>query len=83
MFNHPGKKLQSLAAVIFAIIIIGFVITGFVLGSSAGNVIVSVILMGIVGLLIGWLSSIAMYAFGTLVNDVEEIKYMLQRKDAQ
>ncbi|MGM9615683.1 MAG: hypothetical protein ACI3W7_09200 [Oscillospiraceae bacterium] len=69
MFKHPGSKLQALAAVSFAIILIAFIVIGFSIGYG--------IVFTALGFLVGWLASITMYAFGTLVNDVEKIKKKL------
>lgn len=76
MFNHPGEKLKSLAKVIFAFIVIIGVIVAIVVGAAVKNLgfFIAIIALGI---LIGWLASVALYAFGALVADVESIKVTL------
>lgn len=81
MFKNPGGKLQTLAAVIFAIIVVIFCVVGIVLGVAAEKVPFLVVFIPIAGLgvLMGWLNSIMLYAFGSLVEDVEDIKGVLRR----
>lgn len=78
MFNRPGRKLQTLAALVFAIIFVVYIIIGlvFIRGTGAGAGMV--VLFCLLGLFIAWLSSICLYAFGSLVDDVEEIKILLK-----
>ena len=89
MFNNPGKKLKSLAKVIFwlSIIIYTLAAVGAYLneveinsasGSTIGLIIVAVLWV-LIGLLIGWLSSILVYAFGELIEDVHSMRKKISR----
>ena len=86
MFNHPGKKLKGLSKFIFALVLILGIVAASIVGGltkSQGLVIVTVI----VGVVLAWLSSVALYAFGAMVADVESIKETLYamtgRKDPE
>ncbi len=74
MFKNAGSKLKSLARIIFALnVIIGIVVGIVMIKASFVLLIVSVA----VGVLIGWLSSIMLYAFGELCENVHEINKKL------
>ena len=85
MFNNPGKKLKSLAKLIFwlAIVLNVLLFLGIYGGmvSEAGTdgdalaLIVSIVLGLLIGALIGWLSSILLYAFGELIEDIHSGEY--------
>ena len=88
MFNNPGKKLKSLAKFIFwlSIILYTLAAVGAYLneveinstGSTIGLIIVAVLGV-LIGLLIGWLSSILVYAFGELIEDVHSMRKKISR----
>lgn len=86
MFNNPGGKIKSYAKVLFWIgaivsIIVGIVIiagsfvTASYYGSAAsvfGGIIEGVIVAAI-GVVISWISVLALYAFGVLVENSDEL----------
>lgn len=74
MFKNPGNKLKSLASLIFAVIVVVFLMIGFAVGIEIDRVLFSLLIIGGIGVIVGWLSSIMLYSFGELVNDVEEIR---------
>ena len=90
MFNNIGHKIQVLAKVLCWIGIICWVITGLALmagGSSmtyrlngefvranSGAGVVAGILTIIVGVLVSWIGSLVLYAFGQLVEDTPAIR---------
>ena len=84
MFKNPGKKLKGLAKVIFWISLIIYVVIGVLImvgADPAGNgsldgpaAIVAGVLIIAVGFLVAWLSSIAIYAAGAAVDDIQTIK---------
>lgn len=90
MFNNIGHKIQVLAKVLCWIGIICWVITGlalmaggssmthqltgsYVTASSAAGVLVSIVTI-IVGVLVSWIGSLVLYAFGQLVEDTHAIR---------
>lgn len=86
MFNNPGAKIKSYAKVLFWIgaiisIIVGIVIIAgsFVSASYYGGVgsvlggILEGILVAAIGILISWISVLALYAFGVLVENSDEL----------
>lgn len=84
MFKNPGRKLKGLAKVIFALLLIVYVViaiaimAGMPIGENGGlsgtpAIIVGVVLI-LVGFLVAWLSSIALYAAGAAVDDIQTIK---------
>lgn len=73
MFNNPGGKLKSLAKVFFWLNLILFILGGiFLIVMAIENDVPMLILAGVlaigVGILIAWLSTILLYAFGELVE---------------
>ena len=95
MFIHPGRKLKGIAMVIFLLFAVAGVFAGlfvsasidpgdpspieeFLVGMRISSPICG-ILGGLVGMLVGWINSIVLYAFGALVDDVEEIKESLRK----
>lgn len=90
MFNNSGKKLKSLAKFIFwlAIILNILIFIGIYLGAveeiGSGSPIAFVLFIAlgvVIGMLVGWLSSIILYAFGELVEDTRSIRKTLNRID--
>ena len=66
MFKNPGGKIKKLAKLIFAIELILFIIGG--------------ILTILIGIISAWLSVLAMFAYGSMVEDVEEIRnHLIER----
>ena len=80
MFDNIGKKIQNVAKVICWIGIIASIYTGISILYSSFNysyfgyqVFVGPI-VGILGCLLSWLSSLLIYGFGKLVEDTEAIR---------
>lgn len=85
MFKNPGRKLKGIAKVVFALLLIVYVIlaVAIMLGvmpvgdsgtlDGAAAIVTGIVLI-LVGLLIAWLSSIAIYAAGAAVDDLQTIK---------
>lgn len=69
MFKNAGGKLKGLAILNFWIFLIGGIIIGFTIFKTA---VISFICIAI-SLLLGWVSSIVLYAFGELCNNVQTI----------
>ncbi len=84
MFKNPGKKLKTLAKVVFFISLLCYILAG--VGIIMGQVSVNdnymtgveayiagavVILLGIV---FSWLLTIFLYAAGSAVDDIQTIK---------
>ena len=85
MFDNVGAKLMVIAKVFFWILAIGSAIGAIVFWVAAGNSryqsgtytalgFVSLI----VGVLVAWLSSLGLYAFGQLVDDGQHTRYFAQ-----
>lgn len=88
MFNNIGKKLMTLAKVLFWIVTACSVISGIVcmvaggavssaagIGAAAGaGSVLAGILVIVFGVLLAWISNLGLYAFGQLVDDTHEIR---------
>lgn len=89
MFNNPGKKLKSLAKLIFwlaivlnVLLFLGIYGTAVVEEGAKGSALalfVFVALGLLIGALIGWLSSILLYAFGELIEDIHSMRKQINR----
>ncbi len=75
MFDDPGAKLKLIAKIAFWLMIIACAITGFAIGAGedAGLGFLLALAGAAVGVLLGWLSSITLYAFGELVDQIDLI----------
>lgn len=89
MFNNIGHKIQKLAKAFWWIGIVFWTIKGidligtlsmthqltgsYVTASSAAGVLVSIVTI-IVGVLVSWIGSLVLYAFGQLVEDTHAIR---------
>lgn len=77
MFNNAGGKLKLLAKVNFVLCVILNTALGYVIGaaiSERDNTNLIGLFLGFVcGLVIGWLLSIMLYAFGELCENVNKI----------
>ena len=91
MFRNPGGKIKSYAKVLFWIgvvisIIIGvieigssFVAAAYSYQGSFGTILLGIlggILTVAIGTLISWLAVLALYAFGTLVENSDELVHL-------
>lgn len=85
MFTRIGKKIKTVATVLFYVLaaasVIGafYVIINFGQLLGTGNAILLGILIALVGCLVGWLSSLMLYGFGELVDNSTIIKDALTR----
>lgn len=81
LFNNPGKKVQTLAKIIFWVIIIVFVIAAVGIAEANDVTVIGHIVLICIGALfgsfVGWLNSIVLYAFGSLVDDVQVLRFTL------
>lgn len=66
MFKNSGRKLQTLATLNFWL----FVIAGLIVGALLGKNGVFIVICLPISLLLGWVSSIIIYAFGELCENV-------------
>lgn len=89
MFNNIGRKIQKLAKAFWWIGIVFWAIKGidligslsmtheltgsYVTASSAAGVLVSIVSI-VVGVLVSWIGSLVLYAFGQLVEDTHAIR---------
>ena len=71
MYNNVGGKIKALAMGICIIEAVALVITGFVLMEEIGGTAILIVLLGPV---VAWLSSLVLYAFGELVEDVHALR---------
>ena len=72
MFTNPGNKLQSLARLICTLTIIAGVIIGFVFFRIAHSGILFVLIV-LIAVILGWISSIVLYTFGSIAQRLESI----------
>ncbi len=71
MFSNPGKKIMGLASVVFWLTLV-FAILGAIASISEGSFEVFFSSIGL--LLAAWLSSLALYALGCVVDDIQHIR---------
>ena len=64
--------------VLDAISITQSVVLQSIFGGSYPSPILVIIVFGLIGMIVGWLKSILLYAFGSFVDDVETIKKTLR-----
>lgn len=95
MFNEIGKKIKTLAKVIFVLVVISALIMGVVLiatliKTDKENLAFIGFLVMIVGSVIAWLLSCLLYGFGELIDKTcdierntrgEKTKSNIQKKD--
>ena len=82
MFNNIGSKIKKVAEIFCWLGIIGYAVCGIVMFILAENAsyydetpyIIYGFLLIILGPISSWLSSLILYAFGKLVEDVEAIR---------
>ena len=86
MFNNPGKKIKGLAKLSFVIGLVVSVALAIVMFAIAEDsyveapFIIAGLLCIIVGPFLSWLSSIAVYGFGELVENSTQIKDHLEKQ---
>ena len=80
MFRNAGGKIKVLAIVMFWLMVIAGTIFGFALSGDTEGIS----LLFIPGsFLVGWLSNLALYAFGELCENVYEINERQRRNAAE
>ncbi len=72
MYENVGSKIKTVAKVFCVIIGIASIIAGIAMWVTTGNVAFSVLM--IFGPLLAWLSSLVMYGFGELIENVAIVK---------
>ena len=72
MFDNIGKKIKSLAVIITRVEFAAFIIAGIALMIEEEFLIG--LLVGGLGCLFAWLTSFFIYAFGELVDKVQDIE---------
>ncbi len=72
MFTDIGQKIKTLATILCVILMIAFVISGFVSMGQIG--FLGGLLTIIVGVLGSWVGSFVLYGFGELVDCVSQIR---------
>ena len=85
MFNNIGRKIKTLAKVITGIGITASIIYGAVvvrLSNSPIFIMQGLIIM-IVGSLISWLSSMALYGFGQLIENTDILVSVHRNKETE
>ena len=70
LFENAGKKLQILAKVMFFVIFLGGTVYSIILAGYS----LAYLLLIPASLLLGWVSSIALYAFGELCESIGNIR---------
>ena len=80
MFKNAGRKLTTLAKVIFAIMCVGGLISGISAGAAIGNEfsggvgVIAFLIVTALGVLSAWICTIVIYAFGELCENVRAIR---------
>ena len=77
MFKNPGDKIQSIATWIMAIGIIVAFFAG--IGGYGEKGVVYGILMGVLALIGAYVGSLALYAIGSAVDDIQKIRESIER----
>ena len=80
MFSNPGAKIKGLAGIVFwlTLILAVFVAVGSISEGSFEEFFSSV------GLLLGaWLSSLALYSLGCVVDDIQHIRESVERMERE
>lgn len=83
MFTRIGKKIKTVATVLFYVLAVSAVIGAFYVIFNfgrmigVGNAILIGVLIALLGCLLAWLSSITLYGYGELVDNSAIIKDIL------
>ena len=91
MFQDPGQKLKNLAKFLFYVIVILHVIGALILCGVlksmgygiTGLFFVLLLIELLLAVLIGWLVSIGLYAFGELAEDTHASRRALERMEGK
>ena len=77
MFRNPGEKIKNLAWFVFVLLLIVNIFLALGAWAESESVILGVVVL-IVGILVAWLSTVFVYAFGALVDDTQRSREMLE-----
>ena len=77
MFKHPGDAIKQLAILVFVLLMIGTLIGAVAVGKTLDGWLG--IIAVVVGLLISWVFTIGLYAFGSLVDDMQKTREAIER----
>ena len=83
MYSNIGGKIKSLAKAICIIEAALSAVGGVLLVALDDDLIMYGMALAIIGPVIAWLSSWAMYGFGELIERVTEISWVLRRIDSK
>ena len=81
MFNNIGEKIKGLAKFVCWVGIIVSVIAGLVIMSMSGDLLLLGIVIGLIGSLLSWRGSFALYGLGQLIHTNELILKQLGGPD--
>lgn len=76
MFDNPGGKLKGFAIFIFALTVFAGVVLGVILSAKQESITFKALIVFISiasSIIVGWLGSIFIYAFGELCENVDWI----------
>lgn len=81
MFENVGGKIKTLVKVVFFLEAIVFIVGGIIIASSyhRDEMIWTGVGVAVVGPLVAWISSLALYAFGELVESNLRISRSVER----
>lgn len=77
MFENAGRKIQTLVKIITIFTIATYILIGIILGvasGSAGFFILFLLIFGVVGTIIAWISGLVLYAFGEMCENIYNIR---------
>ena len=87
MFSNVGKKIETYAKVcmfictaIAIIIILSSIITATNMYYGGGGVVIVALFSGVIIIIAGYIGSLMIFGFGKLIENVEEIKNILNNK---
>ncbi len=78
MFHHSGKKLKVTAYILAAIFAAAGIAGGYVFISGRGGTLPGVACIA-GGLALAWVSGLALYGFGEMVEKTKDNNYLLSR----
>ena len=74
MFTNVGKKIKTLAQVMFYVMLAGAVVGGIALISSDDDLVPAGLVMMAGGFLFSWISALFIYGFGELIDKTSAIE---------
>ncbi len=82
MFNHIGENIKGFARLCTALGIVVSIIVAIIMCTNGGNIVLGLLCL-LIGALISWMSSWALYGFGEIVEAAMRINRKLKESDAQ